>query len=97
MKPSTDRCLAHGRKVSTNSADVQTQTIPAGTSHITLSVETSDARVTFDGSDPSAVGAPSHVYPAGVAPIFLPLGQGSTIKHCCATGANSVLQIGFHL
>lgn len=95
MKPSTDRCLSHQRLVSTGTSDVKQATVPNGTSHITLSVETNSARVTFDGSDPSAASAPSHVYPVDVAPIFLPLGQGTTIRFVSTTGT-SVLQIGFH-
>lgn len=96
MKPSTDRCLSHERLVSANTADVQTATLPKGTSHIGLAVETTNARVTFDGSDPSAAQAPSLVYLAGQQPIFIPLGQGTTIKHCSTAGTSAVLQLAYY-
>lgn len=96
MKPSTDWTISHERLVSTGTADVKTATLPKGTSHITVSVETTDARVTFDGSDPSAANAPSHVYPINVPPIFIPLGQGTRIRFCSTAGTASVLQLAYH-
>ena len=96
MKPSTDRTISHERLSSTNGSDVKTATLPKGTSHITLSVETTSARVTFDGTDPSAALAPSHVYPVDVPPIFIPLGQGTTVKFVSTAGTASVLQLAYH-
>lgn len=95
MKPSTDRCLSHERLVSTGTADVKTATVPKGTSHIGLAVESVDARVTFDGSDPSAAQAAALIYPANQMPVFIPIGQGSTIK-TVSTAGNSVLQLAYY-
>lgn len=96
MKPSTDRCISHQRLVSSGTADVQTATVPKGTSHIDIAVETTNARVTFDGSDPSVASAPSLVFFAGQQPIFKPLGQGSQIKFCSAVAGSSVLQVAYY-
>jgi hypothetical protein len=94
VKPSTDWTLSHERLVSTGTADVQTATLPRGTSHITISVETTSARVTFSGQTPSAI--LGHVYPADAPPIFIPLGQGTVIKFVSTAATSSVVQLGYH-
>lgn len=96
MKPSTFRGLSHERKVSTGTSDVQTFTIPAGTSALEIAVETTSARVTFDATDPSASNAPSLVFPAGQVPVFRPLGPGTTIKFCSATVGSSIVQLAYY-
>ena len=95
MKPSTHRTLNHERLVSTGTGDVKNATMPQNTSAIELAVETNNARVTFDGSDPSASNAPSLVYPAGQVPVFRPVGPGVTIRFVSTTG-NSVLQLLYY-
>jgi len=96
VKPSTDRCISHERLSSSGTADVKTATLPKGTSHIGLAVETTNARVTFDGSDPSAASAPSLVYLAAQVPVFIPLGQGTTVKFCSTAAAVSILQLAYY-
>lgn len=93
MKPSTVRGLSHERLVSTAGADIKTATVPKGTSHVVLAVESVDARVTFDGSDPVA-GSACLVYPANQMPVFIPIGQGTTIKFC-STAGSSTLQLAY--
>jgi hypothetical protein len=94
VKPSTDRCIGHQRLTSSGTSDVQTATVPKGTSHLGLAVETTNARVTFDGSDPSSgVGLP---YYAGQLPVFIPLGQGSIPKFCSAVAGSSILQLAYY-
>lgn len=96
MRPSTHRALSHERIVSTGSADVKTVTMPNGTSAIDLAVETTNARMTFDGTDPSAASAPSLVFPFGQVPVFRPVGPGTTIKFCSTAGTSSVLQLLYY-
>jgi hypothetical protein len=96
MRPSTHRALSHQRLVSTGSADVQTVTMPTNTSAIEFGVETTNARMTFDGTDPSAASAPSLVFPFGQVPVFRPVGPGTTIKFCSTAGTSSVLQLLYY-
>lgn len=94
MKPTTDKSNGHDRKTSTGTSDVQTMTLPRGTSHLSLQVFTTDAWVTFDASTPTASNG-LLVY-AGQMPIFLPLGQGTTLKHISSAGANSILNVAYY-
>lgn len=84
---------AHTRKSSPDATTVQTYALKPDTSAILLSVETTSARVTLDGSDPSAASAPSLVFPTGLFPGLIPVGPGTTIKHVSTAGTASVLQI----
>jgi hypothetical protein len=95
LKPTTYKTISHQRLVSSNTSDVQTATVPNGTSAVELAVETTSARVTLDGSDPSAVNAPSLVFPFGQVPIFRPWGPGMFIKFV-STGASSVIQLVYY-
>lgn len=96
MKPTTYKTISHERLTSANSSDVQTATVPGGTSAIELAVETTNARVTLDGSDPSAGSAPSLVFPYGQVPIFRPWGPGVFIKFCSTAGTASVVQLTYY-
>jgi hypothetical protein len=96
LRPSTHRALSHQRMVSTGSSDVQTATMPNNASAVEFAFETTNARVTFDGSDPSAASAPSLVYPFGQVPVFRPVGPGTTIKFCSTAGTSAVLQILYY-
>lgn len=95
MKPTTDRCLGHERLSAANASDTQTFTLPKGTSHIDLQAFTTDAFVTLDGTDPSAVVAGLRIY-AGQMPLFRPLGQGTDIKHVSVAGTASVLIVSYY-
>lgn len=96
MRPSTHRAISHERILSTGTADVQTVNMPKGTSAIEFAFETTSGRVTFDGTDPSSVNAPSLVYPFGQMPVFRPVGPGTTIKFCSTAGTSAVLQILYY-
>lgn len=86
---------AHQRDSSpgTASGDVKTLTLNKNTSAILLTVETTNARVTFDGSDPGAASAPSNVFPKDSIPVLVPIGCGEVVKWCSTAAAASVVQI----
>lgn len=84
---------SHQRKDSSATNDIQTMTLSKDTSAILVTVETTAARVTIDGSDPSAASAPSMVIQAGQNPILIPIGQGGTVKHVSTAAAHSILQV----
>lgn len=92
MKPTTDNCIVHERQVSTSSADIKTFTLPRGTSHVEIQVEDVNARITYDGSAPSATNG--FLFIAGQPSAFRPLGQGSVIK-AASVGASSAIQIAY--
>jgi hypothetical protein len=96
LRPSTHRALSHERLVSSNASDVQTANMPRQASALDISVETTNIRVTFDGTDPSAASAPSLVFPYGQVPVFRPVGPGTTIKFCSTAGTPAVLQILYY-
>lgn len=79
----------HVQKTSTGTADTQTATAPAFAVGCLLTVETTAARVTFDGSTPTSTNG--LVIPAGTTPIFIPLGR--TIKIRSTAAANSVVNV----
>lgn len=89
----TDSATAHQRGSSSGTANVQTITLGKMTSAVLITVETTSARVTFDGSDPSAASAPSTVFPAGGAPVLVPVGAATVIKWCSTAAAASVMQV----
>lgn len=68
---------------------VQAKTSPGNCSAFLLTVETNDARITFDGSDPSG-GTGSHVYPKSQPPQLLLLGPGTVVKAVAASGSSLV-------
>lgn len=93
MKPFMLKGIGGERLSSANSSDVKTATIPASTSAIHVTVETSPMRVTYDPTgDPSTgVGV---VYQHAQSPITLLIGPGSTIK-VSAQSAASVIQLAY--
>lgn len=93
MKPSTYRAISHERNSAADntSGSVKTFTIPKSTSAVLLTAETTAARFTLDGTDPSAASAPSLVLPTGIAPVLIPVGPGTVLKHVSTAGAPSVL------
>lgn len=97
MRPFTQKPLSTSRASSPGTAggDVQTITPPDGTSACLITVETTNARATFDGTDPSAANAPSHVVIKDQNPLYVPIGQGATIKFCSTAAAAAVMQVTF--
>lgn len=89
----TRKTTAHQRGSSSGTGNVATITLDSNTSAILVTVETTNARLTFDGSDPSAASAPSSVFPKDSAPVLVPVGAGCVVKWCAATAAASVVQI----
>lgn len=93
MKPSTQLPKSTARGASAaDTSTVSTLTAPAGAAGVILTVETTSARVTFDGTDPAAASAPSHVIPKDQLPLFLPIGSGTVIKWVSTAAAVSVVQ-----
>lgn len=84
MKPSTHAAGSTVQLVSSGTADVKTVAIPSSASAVFLSVEGTDARVTFDGSTPGS--ANGVIYPAAAVPAFLPV-AGITISVASNTGS----------
>jgi len=78
---------------STGTSDVKTLTPPAHASSVLITVETTAARVTFDGSAPAS--GNGIVIPAGALPLLLPVGAGATIKVASTAGANSVVDVAW--
>lgn len=95
MKPSTHIPISHERLASAaDITTVSTATIPKGTSAVWISVETTNARVTFDGTNPGTGGvAPSNVIPKDSPPQLFTLGSGTTIKYVSTAAAVSVMQL----
>lgn len=101
MRPSTYTLLdktggttPHERDSSPDTTTIKTLTPPRGCSAFKISVETTNARVTLDGSDPSAASAPSHVYPKDQPPILELLGSDRlVIKWVSTAAAASVVQV----
>ena len=97
MKSSTYLPVSHQRMSAADNTggSVQTFSIPKGTSAILLTCETTAARVTLDGTDPSAANAPSIVIQAAANPVLIPVGPGATLKHVSTAGTASVLQAAY--
>lgn len=79
----------HVAQTSANTGDVKTFTPPACATACFISVETTDARVTFGGDTPDATNG--LVFKAAQQPVFIPLGV--TIKHVSTAAANSILHV----
>ena len=76
-------------QVSTTST-VSTTAAPLSATGCLISIDTTDARLTFDGSTPSS--SAGHLVKAGQAyPWYVPLGK--TIKHISTTTAAAVLNV----
>lgn len=82
---------AHARDSSSGTADVKTLTPPAGATACVLCVETTSARVTFDGSTPSATNG--LVVPSGANPLVLDVRPGAGIKWASTAAAASILNV----
>lgn len=93
MKPSTLVPISFEQLASTGTADVKTATVPTGASAVLVTVETTSARVTFDGAAPDATHG--HVFPKDVEPVLLPVGPGATIKVASTAAAASAVGITY--
>lgn len=91
MKPSTHRAIGQARGTSTGTGDVQTLTPPGNASAMQFCVETTNARMTLDGSTPSATNG--NVELAAQSPQFLPVGAGSQIKWISTAAAASIVNV----
>lgn len=93
MKPGTQQPKTTVRDTTpADQTTVKTLTAPAYAAGVIITVETTSARVTFDGSDPSAASAPSHVIAKDQLPLFLPIGAGTVLKWISTANAASVVQ-----
>lgn len=94
MKPSTNQCLGHERLTSTNASSTATATIPAGTSAVLISIETTTCRMTLtSGGDPTST--TGHVLQLTQMPWLFLVGQGCTIKFASTAATASVIQISY--
>lgn len=65
--------IAHATAVTpADTTTVSTLTPPSGAVAALITVETTDARVTFDGSAPSQATPVGHVLKNGVSPVLVP-------------------------
>lgn len=75
---------------STNTTDYKTITKPVGANACFISVKTTAARLSFDGTNPDS--ATNCLYiPAGTAPVFFPF--ATDIIFAADSAANSVLTV----
>ncbi len=87
---------AHQQLTSTGTADVKVFAVPKGAAAVILEAATTDARVTFDGSAPSATSG--ILIKAGLQPVFIPtagLGSGAVVQFASTAAAASVVDALF--
>ena len=80
---------AQAQATSTGTANVQTLAAPAGAIGCVLQAETTNARVSFNGVDPSA--ANGLIIYAGVSPVYFAFAE--TIKIASAVAGTSLLDV----
>lgn len=93
MRPSTLTPISFEQLTSTGTGNVKTATIPTGTSAVLVSVETTNARVTFEGTAPDATHG--HVLVKDLEPVQINVGSGTTIKFASTAAANSVVGLTY--
>lgn len=76
---------------STGTGDVKTLTSPQGTTAVLITVSTTPARVTFDGSTPSS--GNGNVIPVGTMPLLLTFRSGQPIKFVSTAAAASTVDV----
>lgn len=98
MKPSTfttvppgGEAVSRGLITPTTTSDIKTYTIPVGASAFYISVGTTDATMTFDGSDPT--GGTGVLYIAKGTTQLILLGGGTQIRAVSTASANAVISI----
>lgn len=83
-------------KTSTGTGDIQTFPVPAEAVAVYISVETTDARVTFDGQNPGVSTGPGVVIKAGQQPYFYAgIDPGGSIKFNANSAAASLMSLHF--
>lgn len=73
---------------STTSASV---TVPASTVACLIGVATTDARITFGSTAPTST--TGIVFPKGLAPVLVPVGNGATVNVLANSAGNSILTV----
>lgn len=79
----------HAQQTSTGTADVKTLAPPAGAVACMLTVTTNPARITLDGTTPTA--SNGLLVPTGAMP--LPLSVARTMKFVSSIAANSIVDV----
>jgi hypothetical protein len=79
----------HVQQSSPDTTTVKTFDPPQYAVACIITVETTAARVTFDGSTPASDNG--QVFPISAVPVYVPLGK--TIKHTSTAGTASVLNV----
>lgn len=92
MRQSTYTVLSTATATSTTASDGKTLTPPKGTSAFLIGVETTDARLTLDGTDPAA-GTGSLIFPKGQVPALVLVGSSQPVRIVSTASANSVVNI----
>lgn len=93
MKHTTLVPISHEQQTPTTTSDYKTFTVPNGASAILVSVATTNARISLDGSNPDATHG--HVFPKDVAPALIPVAQGSAIVAASTAAASAVVDITY--
>lgn len=92
MKPSTFLPLTIlAAQTPTTTTDTKTFTLPSGTSAFYITAETNDARITLDGTTPTAT--VGHKIPKDQAPVLILCGPGTSLKCVSTAAGNSVVQV----
>ena len=96
MHGKTYDVLSTQQVTSTGTANLQSLAIPTGARALLISVETTDARMTFDGSTPGTTNG--HVIKAGVNPFVIELGGAAiapVVQFKSTAGANSIVDVTY--
>lgn len=93
MRSSTFTAQTALRADSANTGDVQTVTLPGGCSAYMVSCETANGRLSFDGVDPSGVGAACPIIYAGNPPQLILVRPGDRILKWVSTAAAHAILI----
>lgn len=78
-------------QLSCTSTTTTAQQLKAPTSAVLIGVETTDARITFDGSTPSS--SNGLVFPKGNPPVLVLVGNGRTITALANSAGTSLVDV----
>ena len=88
----SSRYFALAAKTTTcNSTTSQTIALPSASTGFLVSVATTDALCTFDGSAPTSTNGVT--FPKGLAPAFVPVGSGQTLTFLATAAGNSIVNV----
>lgn len=93
MRPFGMIPLTTATDTSPDASTVKTILPPKGTSAFEITVETTNARMTLDGTTPSATNG--HVIQKDNNPWYVPCTHDARIKWISTAGANSIVQVTF--